>query len=130
MRTALQHLARDSDVRKRRIVALLFPTAARVFGNAARLWRIGLVLRRVPVHRPLPDIADHVVEAVAVRREGANRRGALVTVRVQVLPWKFTLPGIGHVRAAGREFVAPGKLGAVEAAPRSELPLGFGRQIL
>ena len=32
--------------------------------------------------------------------------------------------------AAGRELVAPGKLGAVEPAARGELPFGLGRQVL
>src|SRR5262245_29615779 len=34
----------------------------------------------VPVTAPLPDVAGHVVEAVAVRREGLDRRGAHVAV--------------------------------------------------
>ena len=32
--------------------------------------------------------------------------------------------------AAGREFIAPGELGAVEPAARGKFPFGFGRQIL
>ena len=32
--------------------------------------------------------------------------------------------------SAGREFIAPGELGAVETASRGEFPLGFGRQVL
>ena len=32
--------------------------------------------------------------------------------------------------AAGREFIAPGELGAVETAARGKFPFGFGRQIL
>src|ERR1700683_5660550 len=32
--------------------------------------------------------------------------------------------------AAGREFIAPGALGAIEPTARAELPLGLGRQIL
>ena len=34
----------------------------------------------VPVAAPLPDVAGHVVQAVAVGREGLDRRGALVAV--------------------------------------------------
>ena len=34
------------------------------------------MLRRIPVSRPLPDVADHVDEPVAVRRKRADRRGA------------------------------------------------------
>lgn len=32
------------------------------------------------------------------------------------------------MRAAGREFIAPGEFGAVEPAAGGELPLGLGRQ--
>ena len=32
--------------------------------------------------------------------------------------------------AAGRELIAPGKLGAVEPAARDEFPFGLGRQLL
>jgi len=49
MRPALDHLARNSDVRLTRIVAALFAAAARVFGNAAGFRRIGHMLRRIPV---------------------------------------------------------------------------------
>jgi hypothetical protein len=43
---------------------------------------------------------------------------------------KIALPGIGAVLSARRKLIAPGQLGAVEAAARSELPLRFGRQVL
>src|SRR5882757_2103127 len=80
MRAALDDLAGDTDVRLAGIVAALLASPARVLGNAARLRRIGLMLRRVPVRRPFPDIADHVVQAVAVGRKRRHRRGALKTV--------------------------------------------------
>ena len=130
VRAAFQNLARNFDVRQARIVALLLPPAPRVFGNAAGLRRVGLVLRRVPIGRPFPDIADHVVQAVAIRRKGRYGRGALVAIDVQILAWKLALPGVGHVLAAGRELIAPGELRAVEPAARGEFPLGLGRQIL
>ena len=130
MRAALEHLARNFDVGLAGIVARVLAAAARIFRNAAGLRRIGFVLRRVPVGGPFPDIADHVVQAVAVRRKRRHRRGALVAVLVEILARKFALPGVGHVLAAGREFIAPGELGAVEAAARGKLPFGFGRQVL
>src|SRR5262245_16100444 len=64
MRPALQHLARDSDRRQRRIVAVLRPRATGIPGNAGRLDGFGWVRRLVPVRRPFPDVAYHVVEAV------------------------------------------------------------------
>src|SRR5579862_5298941 len=69
MRAALDDLARDLAVGLARIVALGLAPAARIFRNAAGLCRVGLVLGRPPVGRPFPDIADHVVDAVVVRRK-------------------------------------------------------------
>ena len=80
MRAALDDLAWDFDIRLAGVVAALFASAARIFGNAARLRRVGIVLLRVPVERPFPDIADHVVHAVAIRRKRRHRRGPLKAI--------------------------------------------------
>ncbi len=85
---------------------------------------------REPVARPLPDVAAHVVEPVAVRGEAADGRRALEAVLLQVLPGELALPGVRHRRAAGRVLVAPGERRSVEAAARGELPLGLGREFL
>src|SRR5215469_12397041 len=130
VRAAFNDLARNLCRRQAGIVTSLHRAAARIFRNAARLRRVGRVLGGPPVGGPFPHIADHVVDAVAVRRKRRHRRGAVETVLAFVLVWEISLPGIGHVFAAGRERVAPGKLGAIEATPRGELPLGLGRQIL
>src|ERR1700740_858745 len=103
---------------------------ARIFREAAGLRRVGLVLWREPIGGPFPDVADHVVDAVAVRRKRLHRRGAREAVGAQILVRKIALPGIGHVLATRRELVAPGELGAVEAAARGEFPFGLGRQFL
>src|SRR6266508_3239971 len=78
VRAALHHLAGDrGDVAG---ITALFPlAAARVRRRAAAMdggVRVGLV----PVAGPLPDVADHVDQAVAVWWEGAYRRGPLVAV--------------------------------------------------
>src|SRR5258705_11059792 len=130
VRTALDHLAWNPDVGLTRVVAAILAAAARVLRNAAGFWRVSFVLRRMPVGRPLPDIADHVVKAVTVRRERAHRRSALVAIGVVVVPRKIALPGVSQVHAARREFVAPCELGTVETAARREFPFGFGWQIL
>src|SRR5262249_30915004 len=83
-----------------------------------------------PVVRPLPDVAGHVVEAVAVRRIGLDRRGALVAVEQQVLPGELALPGIGHHAALRRELLAPREGRAVQATAGRVLPLGLARQRL
>src|SRR5688572_17565808 len=74
VRAALDDLARDLDRRLARVVAAGLAAAARVLGNAARLRRVGPVLWRVEIGRPLPHVADHVVEFVSVRPEGPDRR--------------------------------------------------------
>src|SRR5438067_13761113 len=80
MRAALEHLAWNPDVRMARVVACGLGSAARIFRNAARLWSIGFVLLRIPIGRPFPDIADHVVQAVTVGRECGDGRSAFEAI--------------------------------------------------
>ena len=47
----------------------------------SRVWKSGLI----PVGAPLPDVAGHVVEAVAVRREGVHRARCRSSRRQRVL---------------------------------------------
>src|SRR6266568_1718877 len=127
MRAAFEHLAWYLDVRLTRVVARGLESAARIFRNAARLRCIRFVLLRIPIARPLPDIADHVVNAVAVGRECDDGRGSLEAVRAKILARKFALPGIRHVLTARCQLIAPGELSAIEAAACGEFPLGLGR---
>jgi hypothetical protein len=89
MRAAFEHLARYTDLRRVRIVAGLLAPAARILRNAARFRHGGFVLGRPPIRRPFLDIADHFVEAVAIRRKGLYRRGACVTVEGEILVREF-----------------------------------------
>src|SRR5262245_66604593 len=91
MRAAFQDFAGNFDVGLTRIVAVGFGSAAGIFRYAARFWRIGLMLRRVPVAGPLPYVADHVVEAVTVRRRCSHRRRPFVTAGSVFLWREFTL---------------------------------------
>src|SRR5215472_217693 len=116
MRAAFDDLARNLGRGQARIVAVFLASAARIFWNATSLRRIRRVLSGPPVGGPLPDIADHVVGAVAVRRERHHRRGAVETVLAFILVREIALPGIGAMVAARRELIAPGKFGAVEPA--------------
>src|SRR3954467_4866224 len=109
---------------------ILLAPAAWVLRDAAGFWRVALVLLRVPIGRPFPDIADHVVDAMAVRRERSDRRGPLEAVAVRVLARKLALPGVGHVPAVRRQLVAPRIVGALEPAARRKLPFGFARELL
>src|SRR4029077_61112 len=130
VRAAFDYFSRYPDGGLAWIKACSLRSAARVFGNAARFRRIGLVLLRIPVARPLPDIADHVVEAVAVGRERGYGRSALEAVFIEILTREFTLPGIRHVLATRRELVAPRKLGALDPATGAECALRLGRKLL
>src|SRR5215203_1061502 len=58
VRAALDDLARDPDVRRGRVVAAVLAPAARVLRDAAGFRRVTLVLLRVPVGCPFPDVAD------------------------------------------------------------------------
>src|SRR5262245_52584388 len=93
IRAALQDLPRDAYLRRPRVDARFFLSAFRVEVGAAGVGYTAVLL--IPVGRPLPDVAGHVVKAVAVRRKGADRRRALITVGQQVHYREFALPGIG-----------------------------------
>src|SRR6476661_7286525 len=69
MRAAFDDLLWNLHVGRSGVVAVVLPPAARVLRNAAGLRRIRLMLWRIPVGRPFPDVADHVVEAIPIRRE-------------------------------------------------------------
>ena len=122
MRATFENFSWNSDSRLTGIEARRLRPAARIFRDAARFRRIGLVPGGPPVNGPFPDIADHVVDAVAVRRERGYRRSALKTVPAKILVREIALPGIGEVPAAGGELIAPGIFGAIESAARSEFP--------
>src|SRR5690349_25165527 len=94
MGAALQHLARNPDGRLAGIIALRLRPAARILRHAAGLRRIGLMGDRPEIGGPLPDIADHVVETVAVRREAPDRRGPGPAVVLGVLERAIPLPDI------------------------------------
>src|SRR5205814_9451067 len=87
--------------------------------RAGRQLLVGVVA--IPVGAPLPDVAGHVVQAVAVGRERADRRRPLEAVLLGVVVGEFSLPGVGHVLAAGLELVAPGVGLAFQAAAGGEL---------
>ena len=80
VRAAFDDLAGNFDLRLAGVEACGLGPAARIVRNAARLRRVGFVLLRPPIGGPFPDVADHVVDAVAVGRECHHRRGALEAV--------------------------------------------------
>src|SRR5262249_5174032 len=121
-------LARDLALGLARIVAVLSARATRIDRHTARM--LLLVSCYIEVRGPLPNIADHVVEAIAVWGIGADRRGPLIAVFKQVLPREFALPGVRHRLAIWLEHVTPGELRAVEPTARGELPFGLSGKLL
>src|SRR6516162_526090 len=122
VRAAFDDLAGNFDLRLAGVVALLLPATARILRDAARLGRVRFVLRRPPIGGPFPDVADHVVDAVAVGRERHHWRRTLKAIGREFFVREIALPGIGAMLAAGREGVAPCELGTVEAAARGKFP--------
>ena len=128
VRAALDHLAGDAELRLGRVVAALH-RRPRPFGrDAARRLGVLGVSRRPPVRRPLPHVAGHVVQAVAVGGVRADRRGRAVAV--VVTPREVAVPVVRQPLARSLGFVAPHERRAVESAARSPLPLRLGRQRL
>src|SRR4051812_21152673 len=70
-RAALHHLARNLQ-RFARVEASLSRSASRILQPAATV-PLHRVTRSVPVRGPLPRVADHVEEAVAVGRKRTYR---------------------------------------------------------
>src|SRR5688500_10711051 len=83
--------------------------------------------RPIPVAGPFPDVANHVVEAVAVWLEAPDRRGSGIAVLFAVQHRKEALPGVRDRLAVSIEGARPVIL-AGTAAARRELPLRFCRQ--
>src|SRR5208337_4808579 len=68
---------------------------------------LNVAISPIPVAAPLPDVAGHVVQAVAIRREGAHRRSAYKSIFARILDREYSLVGVRHVFAARLEFVTP-----------------------
>ncbi len=88
----------------------------------------GVGLRQEPVAAPLPDVAGHVVQAVAVGRERLHRRRALVSIFRRIFIREVALEVVALRMVFVERFVAPDVLLAFQAAARRALPLGLGRQ--
>src|SRR5262249_7992124 len=86
-------------------------TIVRTLGITGRLLpsrELAIVIVPIPVGAPLPDVACHIEESVAVGWERANRRRRLVAVFPGVLDGESSLPDIRHPCAPRFEVIAPG----------------------
>src|SRR4029453_4837810 len=108
VRAALHDPPRDVLAGPTRLVA---PVGGRDAGirdrSAAGVTGPLVVPGGIEVGRPLPDVAGHVVEAIAVRRERRDRRRPLEAIFERVLPGELALPGVRHHPATRRELVPP-----------------------
>src|SRR4051812_32047541 len=94
MRAAFDDLSRDLHVDSSWVIAVGLAAAARVLWNTASFRSICLMLWRIPVGCPFPDVANHVLQSIPVRRECTHRRGALETIGIGILARKISLPGV------------------------------------
>src|SRR6266699_4149449 len=95
-RPAFEHLSWDAELRLCRINTLLSCPPSRIDRDAARPGRVFWMMLLVPVRRPFPYIASHVIQPIAIRWEGAHGRRPFIAIGEQVLAGKLSLPGVGH----------------------------------
>src|SRR6476646_7527258 len=78
-----------------------------------------------PIGAPFPGVAGYGIEAECIGRKGVDWRNAGETVFRSINQWKFALPDIAQVTAAGRELVSPRIEFLFETSARGKLPFGF-----
>src|ERR1051325_844714 len=89
-----------------------------------------IVVISIPVCAPLPDVASHVVNPVAVRLKTLDRRATDETILARVVFGELSLPPVGDRSAQGAQVVAPCISLAHQSSARRVLPLGLRRQTL
>src|SRR6266699_3962272 len=89
-----------------------------------------VIVGQIPIGAPLPDVACHIIKAVAVMRERGHWRGSSETVFQGVLCREAALPDVGLPFAAGLLVLAPNVGLSLQAAARGEFPFRFGWQPL
>src|SRR5262249_57380690 len=104
--------------------------AARFVRKPAGLRGPAGVAIREPIAGPLPDIADHVEEPVAVGWKGSDRRGSGVAIAGEILVREVALPDISHVAAVRRQLLAPGEFGPLATAPLGQFPFALRPPLL
>src|ERR1700680_2565241 len=113
MRTAFYRPARD--------------LSAGLARNATGFFDVFGARRREGTRGPLPYVADHVVEPIAICGKSLDRRGALVSIDLEVLPGESALPGVGHCPPLRSKRFAPRVCRAFQTAAGREFPFGFDR---
>src|SRR5689334_24184115 len=119
-RAALHHPARYGNVGHVGVIALVSFSTLGIETRATGMNSFAVLL--VPVRRPFPNIAGHVVQPVTVGRKAAHRRRSFETIEFKILPWEFPLPGVRHLLLAGSKFIPPNELRTIQSAARGEFP--------
>src|SRR6266480_3088718 len=119
---AFEHFSWDADLWLCRINTLLSCPPSRIDRDAARPGRVCWMPLLVPVRRPFPHIARHVIQPIAIRWEGAHGRRPFIAICHQVLPGELPLPGVGHQLATRSEFIPPGIDGTLYSPACSTFP--------
>src|SRR5215472_1246458 len=109
---------------KRRVRAL------RVSRDAAHQSELLVVVRAVPIARPLPHISSHVTQAIRIRRVMCHRRNSDESIFTGVRIRKVALVRVRHPFALRPKFLPPYKWLAGLAAARSKFPLRLSGQAL
>ncbi len=102
--------------------------AAGIDGDGSRGGERGVIVGPIPVGRPLPHVAGHVVQAVGIRCKARDRRGAGKAILRLIAMRELALVDVGVMDTSGRELIPPRVETARASASRRELPLGLGRQ--
>jgi hypothetical protein len=90
--------------------------------------RIKVRIGSIPVAAPLPEIASHVVQTVAIWREGADGGSTNKAIFSTVFDRKYSLPGIRHVFSVRSKLVAPDKPLTLKAAASCVFPFRLARE--
>src|SRR5882672_402585 len=81
----------------------------RISRHVTGIRQLAVVVRPIPVARPLPHVPRHVIKTVTVRWESGNCGDPYVAVFPRVLNWKSALKSIRHPPSVWPERIAPNK---------------------
>src|SRR5690606_30444793 len=125
----------DALRRIRGHIAIIRVIAVRWAGRIQ--WRLTILrldrerIGAIPVCRPLPYIARHVIQAVAVSRKAAHRGRTDLNFFVLAHRKRLLLlgvPDIGHGLALRAELITPAIVGLRYSSTRGKFPFSLSRQ--
>src|SRR5580658_10886635 len=141
--SSADHVARAILIgAKKRTSTLRFLWLSGLGRIEGRLWTVGIprhavhtrqllvVIRAIPIARPLPHVPRHIIKTVAVRRKPPDCCDPYVVVFSGVLVWKVTLKRIGHPLSFWSKRIAPYKWLSGQSTSCRKFPFSFGRQSL